>query len=130
MVNATEEMIRWTAPVRSFMRWVQQDIELGGVQMREGDRVLTSYPAANRDESVFDHAMDFDIARTDVDKLLSFGLGVHYCLGAQVARREIRTMLAKVLERTRSIELAGDVQFSSAHFVSGVKHLPITYTLT
>ncbi len=129
VTNAAEEMIRWTSPVRSFMRWVQEDVELGGVNLRKGDQVLTSYPSANRDERVFDNALEFDIARADADKLLSFGLGVHYCLGAQVARREIRTMLAKVLERTTHIELAGEPLTSSAHFVSGVKHLPITYTL-
>lgn len=129
VTNATEEMIRWTSPVRSFMRWVQEDTELGGVALSKGDQVLTSYPSANRDERVFDNALDFDIERADVDKLLSFGLGVHYCLGAQVARREIRTMLAKVMERTTTLELAADPQYSSAHFVSGVKHLPVTYTL-
>lgn len=127
--NAAEEMIRWTSPVRSFFRWVQEDTELEGVPIAAGDVVLTSYPSANRDELVFADPMRFDIARPDADKLLSFGLGVHYCLGSQVARREVRTLLTKVLERVDTIELAGEPQWTAAHFVSGVKHLPITYTV-
>ena len=127
--RAAEEMIRWTSPVRSFFRWAQEDFELGGVTIPKGDVVLTSYPSANRDEAVFEDSMRFDIGRPDADKLLSFGLGVHYCLGSQVARREVRTLLQKVLERVDTIELAGEPQWSGAHFVSGVKHLPISYTL-
>ena len=126
---AAEEMIRWTSPVRSFFRWAQEDVELGGTTIPAGDVVLTSYPSANRDESVFAEPDRFDIRRPDVDKLLSFGLGMHYCLGAQVARREVRTMLAKVLARVDTIELDGEPEWSGAHFVSGVKHLPIRYTL-
>ena len=126
---AAEEAIRWTSPVRSFMRWAQEDTVLGGVEIAAGDAVLTSYPSANRDEDVFVDSMHFDIGRPDADKLLSFGLGMHYCLGAQVAHREVRTMLAKVLERVDTIELDGEPQFSGAHFVSGVKHLPVRYTL-
>ena len=128
-LNATEEIIRWTSPVRSFLRWTQEDTELSGVRIPKGDAVLTSYPSANRDEDVFVDPMRFDIRRPDADKMLSFGLGMHYCLGAQVARREVRTLLMKVLERTRSIELAGEPEWSATHFVSGVKHLPIRYEL-
>lgn len=91
--------------------------------------VLTSYPSANRDEHVFAHSMEFDIHRTDVDNLLTFGLGAHFCLGAQFARREIRTMLGKLRERVRTIELAGEPQWTASSFVSGVKHLPVRYTL-
>lgn len=128
-VNAAEEMIRWTSPVRSFFRWTQQDTEIGGVRIAEGDVVLTSYPSANRDDAVFDEPDRFDITRPDASKLLSFGLGMHYCLGAQVARREVRTLLEKVIERVDTIELAGEPEWSGAHFVSGVKHLPVRYTL-
>ncbi len=127
--NAAEEMIRWTSPVRSFFRWAQQDFELGGAQIAKGDVVLTSYPSANRDADVFVDPMKFDIQRGDADKLLSFGLGMHYCLGAQVARREVRTMLNRVLSRTTSIEFDGAPEWTGAHFVSGVKHLPIRYSL-
>ena len=129
IANAAEEMIRWTSPVRSFMRWAQEDFELSGVTIRAGDAVLTSYPSANRDSDVFVDPDRFDVTRPDANKLLSFGLGMHYCLGSQVARREVQTLLRKVLDRTATIELDGEPQWSGAHFVSGVKHLPIRYTL-
>ena len=129
LVNAAEEIIRWTSPVRSFLRWAQEDVVLSGVTIPKGDAVLTSYPSANRDETVFEDPNRFDITRPDADKLLSFGLGMHYCLGAQVARREVRTLLGKFLDATASVEPAGPVEYTPTHFVSGVKHLPIRYTL-
>ena len=127
--NAAEEMIRWTSPVRSFMRWAFEDHELGGTRISKGDAVLTSYPAANRDPDVFERPMHFDIFRPDADRLLSFGLGVHYCLGSQVARREVRTLLSAILDRVASIELAAEPAWAESHFVSGVKHLPVSYTM-
>jgi len=130
IMDATEEMLRWTSPVRSFFRFTQEDISLeSGVEFAAGDVVLTSYPSANRDESVFDDSMRFDIERPDLHRILTFGMGVHHCLGAMVARREIRTMLEKVFDRVSSIELDGEPQWTASHFVSGVKHLPIAYTL-
>ncbi len=127
IARATEEIIRWTTPVRHFLRYATQDAEVGGVAIPEGGRVLLSYPSANRDEDVFANAMTFDINRTDADRQLSFGAGVHFCLGAHFARREIRTMLGKLSEQLASIEAAGEPSYSESHFVSGVKHLPITY---
>ncbi|HBX77665.1 MAG TPA: cytochrome P450 [Acidimicrobiaceae bacterium] len=129
IVNATEEIIRWTSPVRSFFRWAQEDFELCGVKISKGDVVLTSYPAANRDETVFPNPDEFDIRRPEANKLLSFGLGMHYCLGSQVARREVQTLVRKLLERVDTIELNGRAEWTATHFVSGVKHLPIRYTL-
>jgi len=127
---AVEEMLRWVSPVRAFFRYPTDDYELpSGHVLPKDEAVLTSYPSANRDEHVFAHSMEFDIHRADVENLLTFGLGAHFCLGAQVARREIRTMLAKVRERVATIELAGEPQWTASTFVSGVKHLPIRYTL-
>jgi cytochrome P450 len=128
--NAAEEIIRWTSPVRSFFRWAQEDVELkSGIQIPEGDVVLTCYPSANRDEAVFVDPMHFDIRRPNADRLLSFGMGVHHCLGAQVARREVRALLGKVLDRIETVEFDGEPRWMASHFVSGVKHLPITYKL-
>ena len=130
LVNrAADEVIRWTSPVRHFMRYAQVDTEVGGVRIPAGGRVVLSYPSANRDESVFDDADRFDISRSDSDKLLSFGVGAHFCLGVQFARRELRTMLGRLSEELTHIELAGDVSYSESAFVSGVKHLPVEYTL-
>jgi cytochrome P450 len=127
--NATEEIIRWTSPVRQFLRYANEDTEIRGVPIKKGERVLLSYPAANRDESVFQDPNTFNIQRDDVDKLISFGVGAHFCLGAQFARREIRTILPKILEATKSIELAGEPQAAEANFVGGFKHLPIRYEM-
>jgi cytochrome P450 len=127
VVRATEEIIRWTTPVRHFLRYSTQDTEIDGVKIPEGGRVLLSYPSANRDDAVFADAMTFDINRTDSDRQLSFGAGVHFCLGAHFARREIRTMIGQLADQLESIEPAGQPQWSESHFVSGVKHLPVGY---
>ena len=125
--NAADEVIRYTSPVRHFLRWAAHDQTVGGVDIPEGGRVLLSYPSANRDEDVFVDPDTFDVHRPDADKLLSFGVGAHFCLGSQFARREVRTMLARLSQQLRHVELAGDVQYAESHFVSGVKHLPIEY---
>ena len=127
--RAADEVIRWTSPVRHFLRYATRDQEVGGVAMPEGTRVLLSYPAANRDPEVFESPNTFDVARPEADKLLSFGVGAHFCLGAQFARREVRTMLNLLSQELTSIELTGEPEFALSHFVSGVKHLPIKYTM-
>ena len=130
VTNAAEEMIRWTSPVRHMMRYAQEDTEIAGHRMPAGSRVLLCYPSANRDGEVFERPMEFDVARSDVSNLLSFGLGPHFCLGAHFARREIRTMLARLVTQLDTIELAGTPTSARAHFVSGTKHLPIRYRFT
>ncbi len=128
VVNAAEECICWTSPVRHFMRYATEDSVVGGVEIPAGDRVLLSYPSANRDEDVFADPMTFDVRRTDADKLVSFGVGAHFCLGSQFARRELRTMLAKLSRELAHIEQAGEATYAHSHFVSGVKHLPVAYS--
>ena len=88
--------------------------------------MLLSYPSANRDEEVFDDPFRFDVGRTP-NKHLAFGFGVHYCLGAMLARMEIRALLTELLPRLRSIELAGDPKLMQTLFVGGLKRLPIRY---
>lgn len=129
VVNATEEIIRWASPVRHFMRYAQEDTQVGGVPIAQGERVLLSYPSANRDEAVFTDASRFDITRPDATDLISFGVGAHYCLGSQFARRELRTFLPRMLERVEGLELAGEPQWTEANFVGGLKHLPVRYRI-
>jgi cytochrome P450 len=126
--TAVEEMIRWVSPVKQFMRTATQDYELRGVPIKAGESVLLSYPSANRDEDVFDHADKFDVGR-DPNKHVAFGFGAHYCLGAQLARLEGRALYNELVPRLRSIELAGDASYSQTLFVGGPKHLPIRYEL-
>ncbi len=129
IANAADEVIRWTSPVRHFMRYATADRTVGGVEIPAGGRVLLSYPSANRDDAVFADPMTFDVRRGDADKLLSFGVGAHFCLGAQFARRELRTMLDRLSREITHVELAGEPEWALSHFVSGVKHLPIAYQL-
>ena len=126
-LNAAEECIRWTSPVRHFMRYATEDTEIAGTIIPKDGRVLLSYPAANRDEDAFENAGAFDVRRSDADKLVSFGGGAHFCLGSQFARREVRTMLAKLAQELDHIEPAGPAEWSQSAFVSGVKHLPVSY---
>jgi cytochrome P450 len=125
--NAAEEAVRWTAPVRHFMRYATRDTEVGGVPVALGERVLLCYPSANRDESVFEEPDRFDIRRSNADRLIAFGGGTHYCLGSQFARREVRTMLARLASQLESVEQSGPAQWTESNFVSGVKHLPVRY---
>ena len=127
VTNAAEECIRWTSPVRHMMRYADVDTVVAGRAVPAGSRVLLCYPSANRDDAVFERPMEFDVTRPDAGELISFGLGPHFCLGAHFARRELRTMLGKLAGQLESIELAGTPASSRAHFVSGTKHLPITY---
>ncbi|KDF00659.1 cytochrome P450 [Mycolicibacterium aromaticivorans JS19b1 = JCM 16368] len=128
MGTAVEEIIRWTAPVKEFMRTATADTEVRGVPIGKGESVLLSYVSANRDEEIFDQPATFDVGR-DPNKHLSFGYGVHFCLGAALARMEINSFFTELLPRLESIELAGEPEFISTIFVGGLKHLPIRYSL-
>jgi cytochrome P450 len=125
--NGADECIRWTSPVRHFLRYATDDTTIAGVDIPAGGRALLSYPSANRDDAVFADPNTFDVRRSDADKLLSFGVGAHFCLGAQFARRELRSMLTRLSQQLSHIEPAGPAEWSQSHFVSGVKHLPMAY---
>lgn len=126
---ATEEMIRWVTPVKEFMRTARQDTEVRGVPIAAGESVLLSYASSNRDEDVFDHPFRFDVGR-DPNRHNAFGYGVHFCLGAALARMEVSSFFAALLPRLASIELNGNPEHIATIFVGGLKHLPIRYTLT
>ncbi len=127
--NAVEEMIRWTAPVRHFMRTAQEDTEILGQEIKAGDWLYLSYKAANLDPKVFDDPLTFDIARPNADRNISFGYGVHFCLGAQLARNELRHLFGRIIPEIETIELAGPAATAKSTFVGGHKTLPIRYTL-
>jgi cytochrome P450 len=128
MPLATEEMIRWVTPVKEFMRTARQDTAIRAVPIAAGESVLLSYASANRDEDVFDKPFQFDVAR-DPNKHNAFGYGVHFCLGAALARMEVNSFFSELVPRLESIELAGDPQHIATIFVGGLKHLPIRYSL-
>lgn len=128
MGTAVEEMIRWVVPVKEFMRTAQADTAVRGVPIARGESVLLSYVSANRDEDVFADPFRFDVAR-DPNKHLSFGYGVHFCLGAALARMEMNSFFAQLIPRMDSIELAGEPELMATTFVGGLKHLPIRYSV-
>ncbi len=127
--NATDEMIRWTSPVRHFLRYLTEPAVLSGVNVPAGDRLLLSYPSANRDERMFGNPMVFDVTRANANRTIAFGGGEHFCLGSTFARREIRTILSKLLAAVDDIALDGEPEFAQANFVGGVKHLPVAARL-
>jgi hypothetical protein len=128
VANAVDEMIRWTSPVRHFLRYLTVPATLSGVEVPAGDRLLLSYPSANRDDAVFADPMAFSVHRENANRLISFGGGEHFCLGSTFARRELRTILPKLFAAVDTIELAGEPQWAQANFVGGVKHLPVAAT--
>ncbi|OBI04485.1 cytochrome [Mycolicibacter nonchromogenicus] len=125
---AVEEMIRWSTPVKQFMRTATRDTEVRGVPIPKGESVLLSYVSANRDEDIFDNPFTFDIAR-DPNKHLSFGYGVHFCLGAALARLELNSLFTELVPRLESIEFAGTPELSATTFVGGLKRLPVRYSM-
>jgi cytochrome P450 len=127
--TAVDEMIRWVTPVRHFTRMAQADTELAGTPIAKGDLVYLSYLAANRDPRVFDDAHTFDVGRSNADRHVAFGFGTHFCLGAQLARMELRTLFRDLLPRLEHIELDGTPTSMKTIFVGGTKSLPIRYRL-
>jgi cytochrome P450 len=128
MPLATEEMIRWVTPVKEFMRTAAEDTTVRGMPVAAGDSLLLSYVSANRDEEVFDDPFRFDVGR-DPNKHVAFGYGVHFCMGAALARMEVNSFFSELLPRLKSIELTGKPELMATTFVGGLKHLPVRYSL-
>jgi cytochrome P450 len=126
--GAVEEMIRWVTPVKEFMRTAVRDYEIGGARITQGQQVLLMYPSGNRDEAAFERPFEFDVTRRP-NRHIAFGAGVHFCLGAALARMETQAIFAELLPRLAHIELAGPVEAVASTFVSGLKQLPIRYRL-
>jgi len=127
--NAVEEMIRWTSPVRHFMRTAQDDTEILGQKIQKGDWIYLSYKGANLDPKVFEDPLRFDVSRKSASQQIAFGVGVHFCLGATLARNELRSLFSHILPRLDKIEIDGTPTTSKTTFVGGHKTLPIRYSL-
>lgn len=128
MPTAVEEMIRMSTPVKEFMRTATANTTVRGVDIAEGDAVYLAYVSGNRDEEIFDDPFRFDVGR-DPNKHVAFGYGVHFCLGAALARMEMNSLFTELIPRLESIEIAGTPELSATTFVGGLKHLPIRYSL-
>ncbi len=125
--TTVEEMLRWVSPVMYFRRTATRDTELHGQSIREGDKVTLWYGSANRDEDVFPDGDRFDAGRSPNDHL-AFGLGHHFCLGANLARLEIQIMFEELLRRLPDMELDGRVERLRSNFINGIKRMPVRFT--
>jgi cholest-4-en-3-one 26-monooxygenase len=131
MAVAAEEMIRWNSPVQNMGRTATRDVTLRGQRIKEGDQLMLFYPSANRDEEVFEQPHEFDIGRNP-NPHVAFGIGTHFCLGASLARLEVRMMMTEALRRLPGLELAAEEPLPrrASNFVSGLESMPVTFTPT
>jgi len=129
--GAVEELIRWTTPVLNMCRVATRDTEIAGQPIGEGQQVVLMYGSANRDESVFDDPQRFDVTR-DPNPHIAFGFGTHFCLGAALARLELRIMFEELTRRLGSWSRADDIgpRRTPNAFVRGIEELPVTFTAT
>jgi cholest-4-en-3-one 26-monooxygenase len=123
--SATEEMLRWTSPIICFRRTATADTQIRGQAIKEGDKVVLYYASANRDEDVFDDPQTFDIRRRN-NKHLSFGTGHHFCLGATLARMEIRILFEELLKRYPGMKPVGPVKRMASNYVNSTESFMVT----
>ena len=125
--TATDEIIRWATPVTVFQRTALNDVEVGGQQVRKGERVGIFYASGNHDEDVFDNPRSFDILRDPNPHLAFGGHGAHYCIGANLARLEVEVMFNAIADRMPDIAQAGEPSRLRHGWINGIKHLPVKY---
>ncbi len=126
--SAVEEIIRWASPVIYMRRTVTQDTVLDGVKLAKGDKVALWYASANRDEEVFEDPFRFDVTRSPNEHVGFGGPGPHFCLGANLARREIKVMFRQIFERLPDLEITGEPERLASNFVHGIKRMPCRFT--
>jgi cytochrome P450 len=127
--TATEEILRWATPVMHFRRTATRDVELRGQLIKAGDKVVTWYISADRDEEVFPDPYSFDVTRTPNEHVVFGPGGPHFCLGAHLARLETKILFQELLPRLASIELNGSVERLRSNFVNGIKRMPVRVKL-
>lgn len=126
--SAIEEMVRWATPVLHFRRTATTDTEIGGQKIAEGDKVVIWHVSANRDETVFEDPFTFDILRTPNDHLAFGGGGAHYCLGANLARAELRIFFRELISRIPDMVLESEPDRLRSNFIGGIKHMQVSFT--
>jgi cytochrome P450 len=120
--------VRWTTPVKHFMRSATEDTVLGGQKIAKGDWLMLCYASGNRDEDVFEDPYVFRADRSP-NKHVAFGFGAHLCLGQHLAKMEMRILFEELIPRLKSVSLAGEPRMTQATFVNGLKSLPINFEL-
>jgi cytochrome P450 len=125
--TAVEEIVRWATPVINFRRTATRDVVVGGQEVKEGQKVVMFYNSANRDERAFNDPFRFDVLRSP-NEHFGFGAGgPHFCLGANLARREIRVMFEELLRRLPDIEITGEPAMLQSNFIHGIKRMPCAW---
>ncbi len=124
--TAVDEMLRWWTPVMTFRRTATEACEIAGQTIKAGDKVVVSFSSGNRDETVFDQPEAFDIHRSP-NPHLSFGYGPHYCIGAHLARAQMRAIFKQVLTRMGEVSLVGEIVYLQSNFQRGIKQLPMRW---
>jgi cholest-4-en-3-one 26-monooxygenase len=125
---AIEEIVRWISPVIQFARTASEDYVLRGQKIKQGEALALYYPSANRDEDVFEEPFKFDISR-DPNPHIAFGIGEHFCLGANIARLELEVIFRELMKRVEYVESTGPVERLRSGFVGGIKHMPVRMKL-
>ena len=128
MTSAVEETIRWVTPVKNFFRTATQNYDLKDRKIKKDDSILLCYPSGNRDEEIFDDPFKFKVDRSP-NRHLAFGHGAHLCLGKYLAKIEMEIFYEELFKKIDNIQLNGEPEWVKASFVSGLKSLPIKYTL-
>jgi cytochrome P450 len=124
---AVEELVRWSNPVIAFARTALEDTELGGQQIKKGEKIALFYCSANRDEIVFDRPREFDITRTHNPHVGFGGGGAHFCLGAPVAKMQLRHLFHQLLTRLPPVQL-GEPHYLHSNLIHGIKHMSVRLT--
>ncbi len=123
--NMVSEMVRWQTPVIHMRRTALTDYELGGKQIKAGDKVVMWYLSGNRDESVFEDADKFIIDRPNARSHVSFGFGVHRCMGNRLAEMQLRVLWEEIMNRFHTVEIVGDVERLPNNFIRGIRNVPV-----
>jgi methyl-branched lipid omega-hydroxylase len=126
--TAVEEIVRWATPVIHFRRTATRDVEIGGQTIREGEKVVLWYNSANRDERAFSDPYRFDVGRTPNDHVGFGGGGAHFCLGANLARREIKAMFEELFRTLPDIHVVGEPDLLFSAFIHGIKRMRVEWT--
>jgi cytochrome P450 family 142 subfamily A polypeptide 1 len=124
--TAIEEMLRWVTPIKNMVRTATRDVELHGQQIREGDELMLLYPSANRDEDVFDDPFTFDIRR-DPNPHLAFGQGTHFCVGANLARLELRMLFGALTQRWTNLRVISPPDIEPNIFAGAVRSFELAF---
>ena len=123
--NMVSEVVRWQTPLSHMRRTVIEDTMIGSQPVKKGDKVVMWYYSGNRDESMFENANAFDITRSNARNSVSFGFGVHRCLGMRLAELQMRILWQEILARWTKIEIVGDVERVESNFVNGYSKMPV-----